>query len=296
MQGEGPVDLCIVGSEWTNIIVGVFETLWPAPQATEFRNQLNIIERVGDMEKELLFAKTLEYIKNIAKEQGHIVSKEQVETAFAPLDFGPEQLEMVYEYLRKQKIGIEEAVDPDAYLSEEDVDYLDTYLEELKYIEDATPGEREAITLSAMAGDQDAQTRLIELFLPQVVEIAKLYAGQGAYLEDLIGEGNVALTIGVTMLGALEHASEAEGMLAKMIMDGMEEYIGLSVEQQKEDQKAIDLVNKVSEAARELSEDLRKKITPFELAKETGMELEDIEEAIRLSGDAIEYFEGKNDE
>ncbi|MBQ8816455.1 MAG: hypothetical protein IJZ84_04140 [Lachnospiraceae bacterium] len=248
------------------------------------------------MEKELLFAKTLEYIKNIAKEQGHIVSKEQVETAFAPLDFGPEQLEMVYEYLRKQKIGIEEAVDPDAYLSEEDVDYLDTYLEELKYIEDATPGEREAITLSAMAGDQDAQTRLIELFLPQVVEIAKLYAGQGAYLEDLIGEGNVALTIGVTMLGALEHASEAEGMLAKMIMDGMEEYIGLSVEQQKEDQKAIDLVNKVSEAARELSEDLRKKITPFELAKETGMELEDIEEAIRLSGDAIEYFEGKNDE
>ena len=247
------------------------------------------------MEKELLFAKTLEYIKGVAKEQGHIVSKEQVETAFEPLAFGPEQLEMVYDYLRKQKIGIEEAIDPDAYLSEEDVDYLDTYLEELQYIKDATPGEREAITLSAMAGDKEAQGRLIELFLPQVVEIAKLYAGQGAFLEDLIGEGNVALTVGVTMLGALEHASEAEGMLAKMIMDGMEEYIGLSVEQLKEEQKAIDLVNKVSEAAKELSEDLRRKITPAELAKETDMDVEDIEEAIRLSGDSMEYFEGKDD-
>ncbi len=244
------------------------------------------------MEKELLFAKTLEFIKKTAKEQGNIVSREQVEAAFAPLDFGPEQLEMVYDYLRKQKIGIEEAVDPDAYLSEEDVDYLDTYLEELKYIPEASVGEREAITLSAMAGDKDAQARLIELFLPQVVEIAKLYAGQGAFLEDLIGEGNVALTIGVTMLGALEHASEAEGMLAKMIMDGMEGYIGLSAEQQKEDQKAIDLVNKVSDAAAELFDNLRRKITPLELSEETGMDIEDIEEAIRLSGDTIEYFEG----
>lgn len=244
------------------------------------------------MEKELLFAKTLEYIKNVAKEQNHIVSREQVETAFMPLDFGPEQLEMVYDYLRKQKIGIEEAVDPDAFLSDEDVDYLDTYLEELKYLPKATSGEREAITLSAMAGDRDAQSRLIELFLPEVVEIAKLYAGQGAYLEDLIGEGNVALAMGVSMLGALENASEAEGMLAKMIMDGMEEYIGISMEQVKEDQKAIELVNKVSDAAKELSEDLRRKITPFELAKETDMDIEDIEEAIRLSGDTIEYFEG----
>ena len=244
------------------------------------------------MEKELLFAKTLEYIKSVAKDQNHIVSKEQVETAFAPLEFGPEQLEMVYDYLRKQKIGIEEAVDPDTFLSEEDVDYLEEYLEELKYLPQASLGEREAITLSAMAGDKDAQNRLIELFLPQVVEIAKLYAGQGAYLEDLIGEGNVALAMGVSMLGALEHASEAEGMLAKMIMDGMEEYIGISMEQAKEDQKAMELVNKVSDAARELSEDLRRKITPFELAKETDMDIEHIEEAIRLSGDAIEYFEG----
>ena len=244
------------------------------------------------MEKELLFAKTLEYIKNVAKEQGNIVSKEQVETAFEPLSFAAEQMEMVYDYLRKQKIGIEEAVDPDAYLTAEDVDYLETYLEELNALESVSAGEKEAIILSAMAGEKSAQDRLVLIFLPEVVEIAKLYAGQGAYLEDLIGEGNVALAMGVCMLGALEHASEAEGMLAKMIMDAMEEYIGLNIEQQKEDLKALTLVNNVLDAAKNLAEDLRRKITPQELANEKELTLDEIEEAIRLSGGKIEYFEG----
>ncbi len=244
------------------------------------------------MEKELLFAKTLEYIKSIAKEQGNVVSKEQVETAFEPLGFDAAQMEMVYDYLTKQKIGIETAIDPDAFLTEDDVDYLETYLQELNDLDRVRDGEKEAIILSAMAGDKTAQERLILLFLPEVVEIAKLYAGQGAYLEDLIGEGNVALAMGVSMLGAMEHASEAEGMLAKMIMDAMEEYIGISAEQQKEDLKALTLVNKVSDAAKELSEDLRRKITPKELAEEKEISLEDIEEAIRLSGDKITYFEG----
>lgn len=69
--------------------------------------------------------------------------------------------------------------------------------------------------LSAMAGDAQAQERLLTLMLPQVVDVAKLYAGQGVFLEDLIGEGNVALAMGVRMLGAMEHAAEAEAMLAK---------------------------------------------------------------------------------
>ena len=244
------------------------------------------------MEKEVLFAKTLEYIKNVAKDQGNIVSKEQVETAFEPLGFAAEQMEMVYDYLNKQKIGVEEAVDPDAYLSAEDVDYLETYLEELEALERVSGGEKEAIILSAMAGEKSAQDRLVLIFLPEVVEIAKLYAGQGAYLEDLIGEGNVALAMGVSMLGAMEHASEAEGMLAKMIMDAMEEYIGLNAEQQKEDLKALALVNKVLDAAQALAEDLRRKITPQELADEKEVSLEEIEEAIRISGGKIEYFEG----
>ena len=238
--------------------------------------------------KEILFAKTLEQVRKKAKEQGNCILKEQVEEMFAPLAFGEEQMNMVYDYLHQRKIGVGEPVDLDAYLEPEERDYLDAYLEALQELPEVSDGEREAITLSAMAGDGDARNRLIQLYLPEVAEIAKLYAGQGVYLEDLIGEGNVAVTAGVTMLGALEHASEAQGMLGKMIMDAMEDYIAQNAEEVKKDQKILDKVNKVAKAADELYEELHRKVTVEEVMQESGLSRRAIEDAIRMSGDKID--------
>ncbi len=243
------------------------------------------------MDKEVLFAKTLEQVRKTAKEQNNCISEEQVETAFAPLDLTKEQMGMVYQYLHQRKIGIGEPVDLDEYLADEEKDYLEVYLEELRSLTPVSEGEREAVTLSAMAGDLAAQKKLAEIFLPDVVEIAKLYAGQGVFLEDLIGEGNAAVAMGVTMLGALEHASEAQGMLGKLIMDSMEEYIAGNAETLKKDKKVVDKVNKVAELADELSEELHRKVTVGELAKEYGMSRKAIEDAIRISGGKIEALE-----
>lgn len=240
------------------------------------------------MDREVQFAKALEAVKNKAKEQSHCISKEQVEEAFLELSLSEEQMEMVYQYLRQHKIGIGEQVDSEEYLQEEEKDYLEQYLEDLKALPEVSAGEKEAITLSAMAGDTDAQRRLTEIFLPEVAEIAKLYAGQGVYLEDLIGEGNVAVAMGVTMLGALEHASEAQGMLAKLIMDAMEEYIAENAEETKKDRRIADKVNKVADAANELYEELHRKVTVEELMAETGFSRKAIEDAIRMCGDKIE--------
>ena len=66
--------------------------------------------------KEILFAKTLEQVRNTAKEQGSCISKEQVEAAFGPLALDKEQMEMLYAYLHQSKIGIGEPVDSDEYL------------------------------------------------------------------------------------------------------------------------------------------------------------------------------------
>lgn len=90
-------------------------------------------------------------------------------------------------------------------------------------------------------------------------------------LEDLIGEGNVALAVGTTMLGCLEKPSEVQGMLGKLIMDAMETFIAENVENEKADQKVADKVNKVMDAAKELSELLRRKVTVEELAAESKM-------------------------
>lgn len=192
------------------------------------------------MNKEILFAQKLGEIRELAKEQGNYVTKEQIADAFAELNFQEEQFQMVYDYLTKHKIGIDEPVDLDEYLSEDEVDYLKMYEEELAAMESVTDGQREAILLSAMAGETDAKKRLIEIYLPQVIEISKLYTGQGVYIEDLVGEGNLALTQGVTMLGCLEHAKEAEGMLMKMVMDAMEELIQEDLTEKDIVKKAID--------------------------------------------------------
>lgn len=242
-------------------------------------------------QKELLFARTLEQVKKKAKEQNNCISKEQVREAFEELDFSEEQLQMVFDYLKKHKIGIEKPVDLDDYLTESEMDYLEEYRKELALLEKVSEGEKEAIILSAMAGEMQAQNRLIQIFLPQVMEIARLYSGQGVYLEDLIGEGNVALTVGVTGLGAFEHAREAEGALMRMVMDAMEDCVAENMQESDKDKKVAAKVNKVAEKAKELANELHRKVTAEELAGESGMSLKSIQDAMRMSGFAIEDLE-----
>lgn len=243
------------------------------------------------MNQELAFAKKLEEIRKLAKEQGNILSKEQIETAFAEIDISKEQLEPVFAYLKSKNIGIGEPVEIEEVLSREDKDYLTEYLEALKEIPALSAGEKRAYAMAAIAGDAKGKEQMINLFLPQVVDIAKLYSGQGVLLEDLIGEGNVALTGGVEMLGCLEDPEEVDGMLGKMIMDAMEEYIAENSEAKKVDMKIVDKVNNISDQAKELAEALQRKITVEELAAETGIDEEEIREAIKFSGNKIEYFE-----
>lgn len=243
------------------------------------------------MNQEVLFAQTLEQVRQHAADQGGWISEEDVQEAFAPLSLSGEQLQMVYDYLIKQRIGIGAPVNPDDYLTEEEKNYLQNYLDELDSLPGASPGEREAVTLSAMAGDIDAQSRLAVIYLPDVVEVARLYSGQGVPLEDLIGEGNLALSMGVSMLGALEHASEAQGMLGRMMMDAMEDLIQEQQSAEKADQRMTERINRVMEAARALSEELHRKVTVEELAQETKLSEKSIRDAMRLSGHQIEYLE-----
>ena len=229
------------------------------------------------MDKELQFAKVLQKVKELAKLSGNVISKAEIDEQFASLDMDEEQMKLVYEYLEKANIGIDKEIDTDALLTGEDTNYLQFYLEELKELPAVSEGEKEAVTLSAMAGDETAQTKLIEIMLPEVIDFAKLYAGQGVLLEDLIGEGNVALTMGVTMLGCFENA--------------MEELIASYVTEDEVDQKIAERVNGIMEKAKELAEALGRKVTKEELAEETGLAMDDIQEAIRFSAGQIEYLE-----
>lgn len=240
------------------------------------------------MNKEIEFAKKLQEVKELARSQGNMIGQEQVLEAFADLELSGEQMQLVYDYLLQNKIGIGQHLSPEDYLTQEEQDYLEEYLSEIAQLGSVSEGEREGIILSAMAGDLDSQQRLMEIYLKEVPQIAKLYAGQGVYLEDLIGEGNVALTIGVSMLGSQENAREAEGVLGKMIMDAMEKHIQENMDAKKIDKRVEEKVNLVADKARELREEFQRDVTIEELARESGLSEKVIRDCLRISGFKIE--------
>lgn len=249
--------------------------------------------------QEILFARTLAEVRKLAGMQHNSVSREQVQKAFESLSLSQEQLLLVFDYLQKHNVRITDEswqADEDQPREEEaskeaKEDYLEQYCRSLPAGESLSDGEREALILSAMAGEKQAQHRLIDLYLPRVAEVARLYTGQGVLAEDLIGEGNLALLAGVTMLGCLENAGEAEGMLLKMAMDAMEDAISESFHDRQRDQEVVNRVNQVAEKAGELSGELHRKVSVSELSKETGMSRKSIEDAMRMSGFAIEGLE-----
>lgn len=243
------------------------------------------------MNQELEFAKKLEEIRKLAKDQDGVLETKQIEEAFAEIGITGEQLTPVFDYLRSKKIGIDEKVDLDDYLTEEEADYLSLYLESLKELPEYTDGEKRAIYMAAMAGERDAKSKLIEMMLPDVADMAKLYTGQGMYIEDLIGEGNVALSLAVEMLGALESPDEVQSTLASHIMNAMEDALGIEEDLRKVDDKMVEKVNTVAKQAHELAVELGRKVTVEEIVAEGKLSAKAVNDAIRLSGKKIEDIE-----
>ncbi|MBQ6363688.1 MAG: hypothetical protein IJI62_06755 [Lachnospiraceae bacterium] len=245
----------------------------------------------NEMEREKAFLSLLQEAVKKARKNGNMISEEEITELFGPLDLTGEQLGQVRDYLKAAKIGIGEALSMDDILSEEEHDYLDDYLSLIREIPQPAQGEADALRLSAMAGDEQAQKRLAEVMLIRVVDIARLYAGQDVLIEDLIGAGNEALARGVKLLAPLETPDEVDGALGRRIMDAMEDLISQRIDERAADRDVEDLVNRVAKEAGELAQDLGRKVTVAELAREGVVSEEEILRAIRFSGGKIEELE-----
>ena len=243
------------------------------------------------MDKEIRFAQILEEVKRTGREQGNTISEEQLKDAFIEVELNDEKLSMVRDYLKSQHIGVGEEVNNDELLTDEDVNFLQMYLDELEELPILTDGEKKAYTIQAMSGDKDAKEKLICVYLKDVVGIAKIYTGQGVLVEDLIGEGNVALTMAMDMLGSQEKPEDCEGMLMKVVMDAMEELIKESSDNNETGKKALKRVNEIFEKADKLSKEYARKVTVEELCEEEHLTRKAVLDAIRISGFAIDSIE-----
>lgn len=241
------------------------------------------------------FREQLAALTALAKEQKMCISEEQIASYFPEVSENEPQKKLLLEYLNAQKISVGEKADVDEFLSMEDKDYLEEYMESLSLIEPIDRKTMKEIMLSATAGDEQAQQVVLSQFLLQAVELSKLYAGQGILIEDLIGEGNLALTLAVQNLGCLEAEGdiweEVNGFLGKCMMEAMERLINEEADEKNIDQQIVDKVNRVADVARELSEEMRRKVSPEEICSNSELTLDDVEEAMKLSSNLIETIE-----
>ena len=218
------------------------------------------------MNREEVFAEELKKLKEYAEEKGTPVTKEEVKEVFSRMDLDDEQLSMI-------------------------MSYLSFYLEEIESLPKLTDGQKRALFMSAMNGEKVAKNDLIQGLLTQVADMAKLYANQGVPMEDLIGEGNVALAVSMDVIEQEEDPNEAEEMVAAMIMKAMEELVNEDALSKDAFENWAVKANEVLEKAKELSEDLMRKVTIAELCAETGMEEEFIKDVIEVTGGKIEFLD-----
>lgn len=238
------------------------------------------------------YKNTLDRAVRLAHEGRNHLSEEEYERIFGPLKLTEDQDRLTREYLKELHISFEEwegAEDDDLPLSDEDGNYLKFYLEEIKNLPEYSDEERTVIYKAVMEDDDpDAKQKLINMHLSDVVDIAKLYVYHGMRLEDLIGEGNIGLIMATDLLGTVESVEEAEGLIGKTIMDSMDAAIRNDQDLKNEIDKILENINRISEAASELSNDLKRDLTVEELSENSEFSVSEIEDALKFTGNAIE--------
>ncbi len=239
------------------------------------------------MSQEKQFIKTLEEARSLARSQGNRIEEAQIVSLFETIGITGEQLEPVYDYLRERGIRLKEE-GAGVNLDEQENNYLQEYLESIRDLPEFNEGQKRALGMSAMMGEQEGKEKILQNFLSRVADLARLYAGQGISLEDLIGEGNVAAAAGVELLGCLEDPGEIDGFLGKLVMEAMESAIHENELVKDADNRIEEQVNRISEGAKQLYESLRRRVTVDELAEEMELDREAILEALRLCGGTME--------
>ena len=244
-----------------------------------------------EIRKEQEFMRLLQETLKQARQNGGTLSRQEISEVFGSFDLEESQLQQVEAYLQAHKVVVGGASENADGLPEEERDFLSSYQQMLDDIPKLSDSVLEAVKISAMAGEASAQRELAEQMLGNVVDIARLYAGQGVSIEDLIGAGNEALVTGVSLLGHLESPQEVDGELGRRIMDSMEDLISMMLDDKALDRELEDLANLVADKAKELADTLGRKVTAEELAHEGEVTPEQIENASRIAGGRIEDLE-----
>lgn len=241
------------------------------------------------MNGKIEFLEKLRDLVELAQKQGSQITIEEVTKYFSEESLTAEQMELVYDYLLAQKVAVRgymkmESVSKSDF-SEEEKAYLKEYLAEIDGLKQTSSEEAEILFEKAAGGDESAKSRLVEIYLNEVVEIAKQMHREDVFLGDLVQEGNLGLVLGVEMITG---AFDAHDVILTQIKQSMQMLLEEQTELSKRDKKMVEKVTLLDEAIKNLTEELGRKVAIDELAVYMGMEIEEIEDILKLTGEEPE--------
>lgn len=239
------------------------------------------------------FQRKLSETVALAKGLGNRISTGEIQRQFSAEGLSQEQLEKVYAYLKSQKIEVfgwqeqekseeEQAPVRAIPLNAEEEAYVRSYLASLP---DGVAAQEELDQLLMRAVEKEPQAveRVVEHYLPMVVEIARELHSEQVLIADAISEGNIHLFMAVNRLTDIR---DADAQLRAGIRAGILYMLEEESEQKRRDNSMVEKVARLEAAIKELTdEDERLEFSVDELSIFLDMPREEIEDILRLAGE-----------
>lgn len=216
------------------------------------------------------------------------LSEKRFEEIFAPLKLEKSQQELVAVFLKEKNITIgekpEEIAEADYDLDSEEHRAIDFFYEELSGLKKYTDEEKLGLLTKLFEGDNSVTAELTNAYLPDVVEMARLYKDQGVSIEDLIGEGNIALVMALQTIMCIENPAEGDGYIGKFVMDAMEALVS---DEEADEKLIIKLSKSLKETPKEADADRKDE----ETAANTGFDIFNGDALLKEAFEALEEDE-----
>lgn len=251
------------------------------------------------MNNEEKFLEKLNGIKALAETKNNRLTTQEVEQYFSEDALPQEQMSLVYDYLMAQRITVvgytkmsgkaaEPEEKPKSFLTLDEETYLKKYKKDLGAVKKEENGEKEALFRLAIEGEALAKSRLAELYLPVVLEIARDMHDGTVFLGDMVQEGNVSLLLALDLLS---DAETVDAVIREEIRMGIRTMMEEHAEMKHRDQKMVRQVSNLDETIQSLKKDRGREITIEELSEYMKISEEEILDIIKLAGEDLKNGE-----
>lgn len=247
------------------------------------------------------FQEKLREICDLGKQNGNMLTHEQIREHFADTDLETSQMIKVLQYLKLQGIVIEgedataqaeaeeeKEAEPQSNgtstpLTPEEEAYLKDYLAEVSNGKEVSQEMIHTLFENLADGDAIAEAALTSIYLPVAANMAADMNCAEIHLADLIQEANVVL---LTALSDPETERKDDAWLRLQLRKGIIAAIEDQTQQKFQDDCLVAQVEKLESAVKDLTDDDgENRFTIDELAVILDMNVDEIRDILRLTGD-----------